>query len=113
LSSQIHFRVRGLPAEPFRHLSGLSEDALRRLGARRYLADKQPGFSDRVEVRDGAIGERAPPLNPVHRSAATPHRTAQTIFVREVAEAAHDRVDQIPYVMRARLLSLGAFDAGT
>src|SRR5664280_1774789 len=43
--------------------------------------------------------------------ADTPYRASHAIFVREGAADAYDRVDDVPAVMRARLLSLRAFDA--
>ncbi len=107
----MNFRVTGLSAEPFRHLYGLSEGALARRGVKRYIADKQPGFPDRVEMRDVAIGETVLLLNHVCQPEATPYRTAHAIFIREGAESTYDRVDEIPRVMRVRLLSLRAFDA--
>jgi hypothetical protein len=104
------FRIRGLSAEPFRHLYGLDAEALARAGARRYLVDKQPGFPDRITMRDAEIGETALLLNHVTHEVNSPYRTAYAIFVREGAEAAFDSVGEVPPVMRGRLLSLRGFD---
>jgi len=38
-------------------------------------------------------------------------RAAHAIFVREGAENTYNRVDEVPEVMRTRLLSLRAYDA--
>ena len=46
------FRITGLSPEPFRHLYGLSDQELVLHGVKRYIADKQPGFPDRIEMRD-------------------------------------------------------------
>lgn len=105
------FRVTGLSADPFRHLYGLSEAALAELGVRRYVVDEKPGFPDRVEMREGEIGETMLLLNHVSQPAGTPYRSTHAIFVREGAEQIYDRVGEIPEVMRGRLLSLRAFDA--
>lgn len=105
------FRVTGLSADPFRHLYGLSETALAELGVRRYVVDEKPGFPDRVEMREGEIGETMLLLNHVSQPAGTPYRSTHAIFVREGAEQIYDRVGEIPEVMRGRLLSLRAFDA--
>jgi hypothetical protein len=105
------FRITGLSAEPFRHLFGLSDAALAAQGAKRYVVDEKPGFPDRVEMREGEIGETMLLLNHVSQPAETPYRSTHAIFVREGAEQAYDRVDEIPEVMRGRLLSLRAFDA--
>jgi hypothetical protein len=104
------FRVSGLLPEPFRALFGLADDELARLGVKRYVADKSPGFPDRIEMRDVAIGERVLLLNHVCQPAATPYRASHAIFVREGADAPYQSFDQIPEVMKIRPLSLRAYD---
>lgn len=105
------FRVTGLSAEPFRHLYGLSDQELAAKGVKRYVADKSPGFPDRVEMRDLNPGETALLLHFTHQPVETPYHSSHAIFVREGAEAAYEAVDEIPDVFRVRLLSLRAFDA--
>jgi hypothetical protein len=105
------FRVTGLSPEPFRHLYGLSDQELARHGVTRCVADQMPGFPDRIEMRDAEVGETLLLLNHVSQPAKTPYRATHAIFVREGAATAYDRVDEIPEVMRTRLLSLRAFDA--
>jgi len=105
------FRITGLSADPFRHLYGLSDHELRRHGVLRNVADSKPGFPDRIEMRDAEIGERLLLLNHECQPAATPYRATHAIFIREGAERTYDRVDQVPEVMRSRLLSLRAYDA--
>ena len=105
------FRITGLSAEPFRQLYGLSDQELARRGVTRYVADKTPGFPDRIEMRDASVGETLLLLNHICQPANTPYRAAHAIFVREGAEHVYDRVNEIPEVMRTRLLSLRAYDA--
>jgi len=104
------FRVLGLPADPFRRLYGLSDEALAARGVERLVVDGKPGFPDRVEVRDLEPGETALLLNFVHQPADTPYRASHAIFVREGAEIACDVVDSLPEALRVRPLSLRAFD---
>jgi hypothetical protein len=104
------FRITGLSPEPFRRLFGLPDDELASQGVRRYVADKARAFPCRIEMRDAAPGETVLLLNHVCQPADTPYRASHAIFVREGAAAAFDRVDEVPAVMRARLLSLRAFD---
>jgi hypothetical protein len=105
------FRITGLSAEPFRHLYGLSDEELALLGVKRYVADKCPGYPDRIEMRDASIGEKLLLLNHVCQPAKTPYRASHAIFVREGAEHAYDGLDEVPEVMRTRLLSFRAYDA--
>ena len=105
------FRITGLSPEPFRHLYYLSDQELAHRGVIRYVADRAPGFPDRIEMRDASVGEKLLLLNHVCQPANTPYRATHAIFVREGAEHAYDRVDEIPELMRTRLLSLRAYDA--
>ena len=104
------FRIKGLSPEPFRHLYGLSEGELARHGVTRYLVDKKPGFPDRIEMRDVELGETVLLLNHVCQPANTPYHARHAIFVREGAEEPYDRLNEVPEVMRGRLLSLRGYD---
>jgi hypothetical protein len=105
------YRITGLAPDDFSHLFGLDDEALREFGARRYVVDESPGFPDRIELRDLAVGERALLLNYTHHAVATPYRSSHAIFVREGATKAYDRINTVPDVLRIRLLSLRSFDA--
>lgn len=104
------FRITGLSPALFGHLFGLPDQLLARHGVRRCIADRKPGFPDRIEVRDAEPGERLLLLNYTHQPAATPYRASHAIFVREHAVERYDRIDEIPEVLRLRLISLRAFD---
>ena len=105
------FRITGLSAEPFRHLYGLSEAELARYGVKRVVADEKPGFPCRVEMRDAEPGETLLLLKHTYQPADTPYRGTHAIFVREGATETYNQLDQVPEVMRNRLLSLRGFDA--
>jgi hypothetical protein len=105
------YRIRGLPAAPFRALYGLSDAALAAHGATRVTADHKPGFPDRVELRDAESGDTLLLLNYTHQPARNAYHASHAIFVREGAETSYDRVNEIPPVMRERAISLRAFDA--
>ena len=104
------FRISGLSAEPFRHLYGLSDAELAKQGVKRYVVDTPTGYPDRVEMRDASPGETVLLLNHVSQPADTPYRASHAIFVREGAEKTYNRIDEVPPVIRLRLMSLRAFD---
>lgn len=104
------YRVTGLAPDTFEHLFGLSDADLRQHGAMRCVVDKNPGFPDRIEMRDGAVGETMLLLNHVSQPADTPYRASHAIFVREGASQQYSALNQVPDVMGRRLLSLRAFD---
>ncbi len=105
------FRITGLLVEPFRPLFGLSDEALAAHGAKRYVADKAPGFPDRISLTDLAPGERVLLVNFEHQSGDTPYRARHAIFVREGEGQRFDKVNEVPPAMRSRTLSLRAFAA--
>src|SRR5580692_9504929 len=110
-SRTVNFRIRGLSPEPFRHLYGLSDQQLGAHAALRYVADRDGGFPDRIELRDSRVSESFLLVNFVHQPAANPYRASHAVFVREGAEHPYDRIDEVPESMRTRLLSLRAFSA--
>lgn len=105
----MNFRITGLAPDPFRRFFGLPDAELAALGIKRYRVDSQPGFPDRIEMKDADIGQSVLLLNHVSQPAHSPYRACHGIFIREGATQAYDAVNQIPEVMRIRLLSLRAF----
>lgn len=105
------FRITGLKPDAFIPLYGLSDADLAARGVLRKKVDTDPGFPDRIELRDIPVGGYALLLNYMHQPADTPFRATHAIFVREGATHTYDRVGDVPDVMRRRLLSLRAFDA--
>jgi hypothetical protein len=103
------FRISGLPVAPFAPLFGLSDAELAARAVVRYTADKSPAFPCRVSLRDAEIGATLLLLNYEHLAVATPYRSRYAIFVGEHAQEAHLEVDEVPQVLRRRLLSLRAF----
>lgn len=104
------FRITGLSPEPFRHLFGLSDHELKQHRALRVFAEDR-GYPDRIEMFEAEIGESLLLLNHVCQSAETPYYATHAIYVRENAVAAYDRINEVPSVMRTRLLSLRAYNA--
>lgn len=104
------FRISGLDPALFRHLYGLTDDALARLNARRYVVDSKPGFPDRIGIRDLEPGESVLLVNYVHQPAETPYKASHAVFVREGADEQYEAVDEIPDAIRSRMISLRAFD---
>src|ERR1700733_9967790 len=105
------FRITGLSNEPFKSLFGLTDNELAARGAKRYVADAKPGFPDRIELRDAEPGESVILVNHVHQPADTPYHASHAIFVLEGAAETYDRIDEVPEVLRPRMISLRAFGA--
>ena len=105
------FRIQGLSPKHFSHLFGLSDDALREHQVVRYTVDSNPGFPDRVTLRDAQVGETVLLLNHLHLDVANPYRSSHAIFVLEGAQQAFNETNVVPEVLRPRTLSLRAYDA--
>jgi hypothetical protein len=104
------FQISGLPVAPYAPFFGLSDADLAKHGILRHTATEFPGFPCRVSLRDAQPGQTLLLLNYEHLDVATPYRSRYAIYVREYAEEARVAVDEVPDVLRRRLLSLRAFD---
>jgi Protein of unknown function (DUF1203) len=104
------FQISGLPVAPFAPLFGLSDAELATRNIVRRTADQSPGFPCRVSLRDAEPGATLLLLNYEHLPVSSPYRSSHAIYVREYAEEAHLAVNEVPDVLRRRLLSLRAFD---
>jgi hypothetical protein len=103
------FRIRGLDPALFAPLFDLSDAALAARGARRTIADEAPGFPCRVSLTDAAVGDEVILTHFEHHAVASPFRQSHAIYVRR-GETPYDAVDAIPVMLRARLLSVRAYD---
>lgn len=104
--------IHGLDPMPYAHLRGLGDAALAAAGARRCIADAQPGYPDRVSLTDVATGTPLLLVNHEHVPGPGPYRACHAVFIAEDAVAPAVVVDALPPMLRARLVSLRAFDAG-
>lgn len=104
------FQIKGLSAETFAPLFKLTDTELAARAAVRVTADGHSGFPCRVSLCEAQAGETLMLLNYEHLSIASPYRSRHAIYVRENAVEAQLEVDEVPEVLRTRLLSLRAFD---
>jgi hypothetical protein len=105
------FQISALPRDRFTDLFTLDDTALAELGAKRYVADRKPGFPCRVSLEDAEPGERVLLVPFAHQPEASPYRAAGPIFVREAARTGDVPPDTIPELLRSRVLSVRAYDA--
>jgi hypothetical protein len=105
------FQISALRRDDFTEFLSLDDEALERHGAKRYIADRKPGFPCRVTLEDAEPGERVVLLPFRHQSASSPYGAIGPIFVRESAQTASVPPDVVPGVLRTRLLSVRAYDA--
>jgi len=104
------FQISALRRDDFEALLSMDDDALKLQGAKRYIADKKPGFPCRVSLQDAEPGERVVLIPHSHQPAQSPYRASGPIFVRETARTASLPPDTVPELLRSRLLSVRAYD---
>ncbi len=104
------FQVSGLSVAPFARFFGLPDEELAKHQIVRHTADQSSGFPCRVSLREAQVGETLLLLNHEHLDVASPYRSRYAIYVREFAEEARVAINEVPEVLRRRLLSLRAFD---
>jgi hypothetical protein len=105
------FLISGLPLEPFAPLFNLSDVELAARDARRSTADSHPSYPCRVSLQDAVIGEELILLHHAHHPVRGPYHGSGPIYVRVGARPAHLEVNQVPEVVRTRLMSIRAYDA--
>jgi hypothetical protein len=104
------FQISSLTGEHFKPLFGASTEELILRNAVRMVADKKPGFPCRVSLADAEIGEEVVLVHYQHQAAETPYKASHAVYVRANAAEASMRPDEIPEMLRLRVLSLRGFD---
>jgi hypothetical protein len=104
------FQIRGIDPAPFGPLFDLGPEALLALGARRVTADAPDAYPCRVSLERAPQGAELLLVHHAHQTVATsPYRAAGPIFVGRSAAPGVYR-DELPPILRDRLLSLRAYD---
>ena len=103
------FVIHALPAEPFAHLFERSDAELVAHRAVRRVVDERPGVPCRVSLRDVEIGETVVLVHYEHLPVESPFRASHAIYVSRAARA-QPAANEVPEVLRRRLLSVRAFD---
>lgn len=107
----MNFQISALNVNQFNPLFGKDREALERHGVQRIVVDNNPGFPCRVSLQDVEVGDNVLLMNYEHQTLLTPFRSSHAIFVREWASQAILDRNEVPKMLRHRLLSVRAFDA--
>jgi hypothetical protein len=106
----MNFRIRGLHKGQFQHFFGRDAEELAEHGIERMTVESQPGYPCRVSLEDVDIGESVLLMNYEHLPALSPYRSSHAIFVKEGASEANVGKNQIPEMLRIRLLSVRGYN---
>ena len=111
MNKLIPFQVLALPIKRFESILRQSDEELLSIGARRMVADEKPGYPCRVSLVDAEPGEEVLLLPFTHHDVASPYRASGPIFVRVNATTTKLQMNEIPSMLRSRLLSIRAYDS--
>jgi len=105
------FQFVALPSGLFEPWFNRRDAELAALGARWAVVDANPGYPCRVSLVDAEVGEAVLSIPFTHHDVLSPYRASGPIYVRPGARTARPAVNEIPAMLRRRLLSVRAYDA--
>lgn len=108
---KVDFKIRALSEASFNSFLSMNGDELRRKSAAWIQVDAHPGFPCRVSLEDARVGERVLAIPFAHHDVDSPYRSSGPIFVRENAKQAVLEKNEIPPMLRHRMLSLRGYSA--
>lgn len=107
---QCNFKVEALDHTKFEHLFAQSDTELARIGAKRAIVDKKPGYPCRISLEDAAVGEEVILFPYAHHDVPSPYRSSGPIFIRKNVKTAKLGVNELPKTVFDRKLALRAYD---
>jgi hypothetical protein len=117
----IKFLIKGLLKNQFDEFIKLNEQELRvrELTNKKSISqhvkwitvNANPGFPCRVSLIDAYIGEKVLALSFNHHSVDSPYNASGAIFIREHAQDVVLGINEIPNMLRHRLLSVRSYDS--
>jgi hypothetical protein len=108
---QNDFLIRSLSIEDFSEIMNKNDEELSINSAKWLVADSEPGYPCRVSLSDAKVGENVLALPFCHHNVNSPYRASGPIFIREHAENSELKTNEIPKMLRLRLLSVRGYDA--
>ena len=105
-----NFQIAAIQSTQFKGLFDLEEPALAKLGAVKMIVETKPGYPCRVSLEDANIGEEVILFPFQHHSTTSPYQATGPIFVRKKAPTATLKVNEIPFFLNHRFLSLRGYD---
>lgn len=105
------FQIHALADTAFSYLFELSAEELAETGAISFIASNKPGFPCRISLEDAEIGEELILLNYLHHQADSPYKASGAIFIRRSVSTAVLKLNELPAMLRSRLLSLRGYDS--
>jgi len=107
----IKFQIKALEKSEFNALIKSTDTGLENKHAKWVTVDSTPGYPCRVSLVDANIGERVLAVSFTHNNVNSPYRASGAIFVREFSETVNLKINEVPTMLRHRLLSIRAYNS--
>ncbi|MCY4180529.1 MAG: DUF1203 domain-containing protein [Litoreibacter sp.] len=104
------FQIKPLNGDAFAYLFALDDAELAAQNACRQVVTETPGTPCRISMEDAEIGENVILFNYTHQPEGSPYQANHAVFMRENAKQAVPDINEVPEVIRRRLISLRYFD---
>lgn len=106
-----NFQFQSLDKKLFANYFQMTSAQLKRYGAYLFESDECPCYPCRVSLIDARVGESVLAINFEHLVAVSPYRSSGPIFVRANAEKSKTIRNEVPAMLRHRLLSVRGYNA--
>ena len=108
---KVQFQIKAIEDVKFNHLFNLSAEELKTKKAVKMMVDEKPGFPCRVSLEDANIGEEVILFPFEHHKVNSPYQSSGPIFIRKNARTAQLEINEIPLMLKHRLLSLRVYNS--
>ena len=108
---KIKFKFLALSESLFESFFLMSDSELAENGGMWVEVDSSPGYPCRISLEDANVGERVLAISFTHHAVKSPYKSSGPIFVRENVKQANLELNQVPLMLRHRLLSIRGFNS--
>lgn len=105
-----NFQFKALDMHLFSSYFEMTPSELTGIGAYFFESDEYPCYPCRVSLEDAQIGETVLAITYEHNSVLSPYRSSGPIFIRANVHTAVLEQNEVPDLLRHRLLSIRGYD---
>ena len=105
-----NFQVVAIEASEYADLFEYDQEKLASIGAVKSIVDTNPGYPCRVSLQDAEIGEEVILFAFKHHDVDSPYQATGPIFIRENAQSAKLKTNELPKMLLHRTLSLRCYN---
>ena len=106
-----NFQINSLDGKNFKKYFSMPASELSSIGAYLFNADECPCYPCRVSLTDADIGESVLAISYEHHPALSPYHSVGPIFIRKDAQMYVPEKNEIPAMLRHRLLSVRGYNS--